>query len=377
MTTTPFIIIAALIVIAGVFLVALFLLKILRHEMRVNQDQFLQLAKQQFVAEQNRATMELETRKQAIESSVQNLKEELEKYRILIHELEKDRDKKYGNLESQLKNASQATVQLQETTGRLSNILGNVKLRGQWGERMAEDIIRYAGLIEGINYVKQKKLRTTATKPDYTFLLPDQHTINMDVKFPLDNYIHMVNAGTPLEKERFEKDFFDNVKGRIKELQDRDYINPQDNTLDFVLLFIPNEQVFGYIQEKMPGVLDMALGQKVILCSPFTLYAMLTIIRQAHENFRYEKDMKKIILLIEQFAKIYDKFKQRFEDMGKLIEKLDTQYHDVTNKSFKNLDTKIRHIDDYKKGQKAIFTDKSEIVDMEVLDSDDGSKGIQ
>ena len=28
-------------------------------------------------------------------------------------------------------------------------------MRGQWGERMAEDIIRYAGLIENVNYLKQ------------------------------------------------------------------------------------------------------------------------------------------------------------------------------------------------------------------------------
>ena len=46
-------------------------------------------------------------------------------------------------------------MKLQETTVRLNNILGNVKLRGQWGERMAEDIIRYAGLIENVNYLKQ------------------------------------------------------------------------------------------------------------------------------------------------------------------------------------------------------------------------------
>jgi len=375
MTTSMAIILAVLAMVIFLGVLSFVMLKILRQETKANQEQFLQLAKQQFIAEQNKSSTELETRKQAIDSAVKGLKDELERYRQLIHEFEKDRDMKYGNLENQLKNASLATGQLQETTSRLSNILGNVKLRGQWGERMAEDIIRYAGLIEGVNYIKQKKLSHANTKPDYTFLLPDKHTINMDVKFPLDNYIQMVNAGTESEKERFEKDFFQNVKGRIKELQNRDYINPSGNTLDFVMLFIPNEQVFGYVQEKMPGFVDLALEQKVILCSPFTLYAMLTIIRQAHENFRYEKDIKKIILLIEQFVKIYEKFKKRFEDMGVLIEKLDAQFRDVNLKSFKNLDIKIRHIEDYKKGKKDLLEVNEDYIEVENKD-ENSTEGI-
>ena len=147
---------------------------------------------------------------------------------------------------------------LQETTVKLNNILGNVKLRGQWGERMAEDIIRYAGLIENVNYLKQN-VNAAATKPDYTFLLPQGHCINMDVKFPLDNYLQMVNAAEGMQRDSYEKEFIKNVKDRIKEIQNRDYINPSENTLDFVLLFIPNEQVFGLIQEKMPDVMDFAL----------------------------------------------------------------------------------------------------------------------
>ena len=338
--------------------------KKIREEMRLNQAQFLQLAKHQFTAEQSKATTELETRKQAIEGCVQGLKEELTKYQKIMHDFEQDRTQKYGNIENELKNASLNSAKLQETTNQLKNVLGNVKLRGQWGERMAEDIIRYAGLIEGINYKKQKKLDLSSTKPDFTFLLPNHHKINMDVKFPLDNYTNMVNTEEPLQKESYRKEFIKNVKERIKEIQNRNYINPSENTLDFVLLFIPNEQVFALIQEKMPGIFDTALRDKVVLCSPFTLYAMLSVIRQAFENFRYEKDVKKIIQLIEQFTTIYDRFKDRFEDIGKSIDKLETQYRDLRNKSFKQLDTKIRHIDDHKKGQTVLTGQEKNLIDV-------------
>jgi len=365
------IIVGFIFVVALVFVIIFLVPRVVRSEMKLSQDQFLQLAEKQFLAEQNKATTELETRKQAVQDSVASLKEQLEKYQKLLHDFEQDRATKYGNLENELKNASLATSKLQETTTHLNNILGNVKLRGQWGERMAEDIIQYAGLIEGVNYRKQKKLSTGTTKPDYTFLLPDDHTINMDVKFPLDNYIQMTNAQDEMQRDMYAKEFFKNVKDRIKEIQGRDYINPAENTLDFVLLFIPNEQVYGMIQEKTPDMLDMALSQKVVLCSPFTLYAMLSVIRQAHENFRYEKDIKKIILLIDQFARIYDKFKGRFDDIGKLIDGLDKKYCEVRDKSFKNLDTKIRHIDDYKKGKKISIKEDRGLIELSAEEIED------
>lgn len=321
-----------------------------RKDLEFAQNQLIALAKQQLQADKNQAITELETRKQAVDSTVKGLKEQLEGYQKLMREFEQDRTRKYGNLENELKNASIATTKLQETTGQLSNILGNVKLRGQWGERMAEDIIRYAGLMEGVHYRKQTKMDAATTRPDFTFLLPNERKINMDIKFPLDNYVLMVNAENPLQKDQYKKEFIKNVNMRIKEIQNRSYINPQEDTLDFVMLFIPNEQVYGFIQENTPGLMDEALKQKVVLCSPFTLYAVLSVIRQAHENFSYERATKEIVNLIEQFTKTYETFKARFDEIGKTVERLEGQYTDIKDKSFKNLDIKIRRIDDYKKG---------------------------
>lgn len=334
-------------------------------QMKASQEQFLLLAGQQFKTEQSKASGELEVRKQAVESWVTQLKEELSQYQKQVRDFEQDRSVKYGQLENELKNASLATARLQDTTNHLNNILGNVKLRGQWGERMAEDIIRYAGLIEGINYEKQKKLESGTTKPDYAFFLPNQQRVNMDAKFPLDNYMKMINLPEGLERAGALKEFFKNVKDRIKEIQNRNYINPAENTLDFVLLFIPNEQVFGFIQESLPELMTEALSDKVVLCSPFTLYAMLSVIRQAHENFRYENDIRKIIGLIEQFIGLYERFKGRFDDeLGKQVEKLNALYSDIKSKNFVQLDTKIRQIEEYKQGNPAVTQTDLSTIDL-------------
>ena len=240
----------------------------------------------------------------------------------------------------------------------MTSILGSNQERGQWGERMAEDIIAKCGLVEGINYQKQTK-DAGGTKPDFTFFLPDKHKVHMDVKFPFSNYEKMVAADDRNVKDQFKEEFLRDTKKRIKEIQNREYINPSDGTLDFVMLFIPNEQVYGFVQENSPGLIDEALAQKVVLCSPFTLYAMLSVIRQAFENFHYEKATKEIIKRIELFAKAYKMFKTRFEEIGNTVVKLEKQYNQLATTSFKELDTKIRRINEYKRGNAPQLEDQS------------------
>lgn len=327
-----------------------FLKKQSQHDALANQEQFLQLARQQFETEHVRAAGDLEARKQAVESSVQALKQELDKYSQLVHEFEKDRAQKYGNLEAELKKASLETARLQDTTNHLTSILGNVKKRGEWGERMAEDIIQLCGLQPGINYQKQKQLDSSGTKPDYTFFLPNHHIINMDVKFPLNNYLHMINACEPVQKESYRKAFIVDARNRLKEIQNRHYINPTEKTLDFVLLFIPNEQVYGFIQENDAAFMDEALKQKIVLCSPFTLYAVLSVIRQAFENFHYENSIKNIIDTINIFTKEYYRFKERFQGLGEALKKTAVTYDDLYDKNFKRLDNHIQKIENHKKG---------------------------
>src|SRR3546814_8330864 len=107
----------------------------------------------------------------------------------------------------------------------------------------------------------------------------------MDVKFPFDNSLRHLEATTDAEREPPAKACLRDVKSRVKELSGRGYIEP-DETLDEVLLFIPNESVWSFIHERDPQLIDLALGQKVVLCSPVSLFAVLAVIRQAVEQTR-------------------------------------------------------------------------------------------
>jgi DNA recombination protein RmuC len=330
-----------------------------REQYKQELRQLLELAEQKFETERVKQRSELDERRQGVESAVAQLTEQLKDYRGTMEKFEAERRQKYGSLEQSLKDAAENTTKLAATTEGLRALLDNSRARGQWGERMADDILRASGLQENVQYLKNRAQESSATRPDFTFLLPDDHRLHMDVKFPLDNYLRMSAAKSEDERARFKADFLKDVKNRIKEIQKRDYINPAEKTLDYVLLFIPNEQVYGFVQEALPGLIDESLAQKVVLCSPFTLYAVLSVVRQAFDNFFFAQRTQEVLKLITTFASAYERFRERFADLGEKLSKTTDLYHDISDKSFRQLESAVQKIEKVRKGQEDEALDAS------------------
>ena len=308
--------------------------------------ELLKLANETLSKQTQAGGMELEGKKQLIDQTLLAMKDDLGKVQDLMKTLEKDREQKFGQLETQLKSAAEQTSKLQETTHHLRQALASTKVRGQWGERMAEDVLNLAGFIEGINYLKQQVLETGPARPDYTFNLPQGRKVNMDVKFPLDNYLRFLEAPGESDKESFKAQFLRDVKNRIKEVTTREYINAEENTLDYVLVFIPNEQVYAFINESDSTLLDEALKKKVILCSPITLYAILAVIRQAMENFNLEKTAGRIMALLGGFNKQWEAFVESMDKMGAKIHQAQEEYDRLTTTRRNQLERQLRRIED-------------------------------
>jgi DNA recombination protein RmuC len=183
-------------------------------------EEFLKLAKARLESERETSLKELDSKKGLIDQQLHQMTSKLEDVSRLMKELEKDREKKFGELSSHLNTASQQTSALMQTTAQLREVLASTKARGQWGERMAEDVLRLAGFIENVNYLKQKSIEFTGSRPDFTFILPKDLQLNMDVKFPLNNYVRFLEAHVESEKTRFRNDFLRDVKARIKDVED-------------------------------------------------------------------------------------------------------------------------------------------------------------
>ncbi len=260
------------------------------------------------------------TSREQLDPHFAELKSELDKVSSLVRELEIDRANKFGELTSQIKNVGEQATALATTTGQLREALANTRIRGQWGERMAEDVLRLVGFVKGINYLKQETLEGSGSRPDFTFLLPNDLTLNMDVKFPLDNYLKCMEARDAVEEIRYRRQFVRDVRARLKEVVTRDYIDPGRKTLDYVLVFIPNEQIYQYIHEHDSALIDDALSSKVVLCSPVSLFAILVVIRQAVDNFSVEQSSNEIISELGKFENQWGRFIDQMATLGNRID---------------------------------------------------------
>jgi DNA recombination protein RmuC len=318
-----------------------------------NTEEFLKLAGKALETKTTEGKKELESKKELIDKSLETIDKALSEVQRKIEEVGKTSGEKITEVTTLIKKHEEVTSRLKDTTDHLSHALASSKKRGEWGERMAEDIIRLIGMVEGINYIKQKTLESSQGRPDYTFLLPNNLKINMDVKFPLDNYIHYLNATSEHDRNRYKEELLRNTKGMIKQVTTRDYINPSDNTVDYVIVFIPNEQVYSFINEADTTIMDEALKQKVILCSPFTLYAVLAVIRQAIENFNLERTASEILRLLGEFSKQWNVYKDKFRIMGERLDAAKREYETLVTTRSNMLEKPLKKIEDLR-NQRAI-----------------------
>ncbi|MBU1862901.1 MAG: DNA recombination protein RmuC [Candidatus Omnitrophica bacterium] len=308
-------------------------------------ENFLHMAKERLGTEREVNAKELEAKKGLIDQQLGRMTIELDKVTAVVKDLEKDRESKFGELANQLKTTSEQTAALMNTTNMLREVLGSTKARGQWGERMAEDVLRLAGFIENVNYLKQKAIGDDKGRPDFTFILPRDLKLNMDVKFPLDNYARYVEAKTEMEKEKFCSNFLRDVKARIREVTTREYINPKQNTLDYVILFIPNEQIYTFIHERNSSLIDEGIKNKVVCCSPITLFAVLAVIRQAIDNFALEKASNEMLSLYGAFNKQWGEFCKKMEDLGKRIGDTQKEYNALSTTRQQKLEVPLKKIE--------------------------------
>jgi len=309
-----------------------------------NTEQFFQIAKEKLSQETAFNLRELEAKKGLIDQSLGQIKAEMEKVENLVTGLDKNAEGRLAAVDKGLQTHKEETVRLNATIDSLTKILSASKSRGEWGERMAEDILKFAGLQEGVSYIRQSALGQSRNRPDFTFLLPQNKIINMDVKFPFDNYRKYSEESSETARENYKKQFLRDARLRVKEITTRDYINTDADTLDYAIVFIPLEQAYSFIMEHDRDFMDEALRLKVIVCSPWTLYAFVSVIREAVRNFNLERSARQILNLMNDFNKQWSNYCESMRKMGERITALQGEYAALTSTRTNQLEKPLQQI---------------------------------
>lgn len=234
-----------------------------------------------------------------------------------------------GEVTEQLTHQASTTAALADTTRQLREALANPKARGQWGERMADDVLRLAGFQERVNYTKQTRVDDGRGIPDFTFLLPKGHVMYMDVKFPIAAYLRHLQAQSETERNATRAEFLRDVRSRVNELAARGYASGGTPAVSDVLLFIPNEGISAFIHEHDPELLDHALERRVVLCTPVSLFALLGVVRQAFDAFMIERTSDEVLRVMRSFHQQWTRFGESLDKVARQLETLNRGFDDL------------------------------------------------
>ena len=291
--------------------------------------QLITMANEKLGAEKKEIQTDMENKRGEIERLVKTIQQELKDNRQGLEEAERGRIGSFKALSAQLEDYKKITSELSVSTESLKKVLSNNQLRGQFGEQVADDLLKMAGFVRGVDYEFNKEQAGSETRPDFAIFLPDGTRINIDSKFPYNNLQRVTEAENEEIKRDYMKRFERDVKEKIKQVATRDYINPEDKTVDFAILFIPNEMIFSYVYDQMNEVWSEAMRNKVILAGPFSFTAILRMVKQAYDNFKFQKNIQQVIGQVGMFAKEFEKFSDEFIKVGEKISSLEDQYNKV------------------------------------------------
>ncbi len=287
------------------------------------------LAKEKLEAATTNIKDEFDNKQELIDMTMKNLTLELHKANDKLEKAERERIGSFESLKTQITAQAKHTQDLMQTTNNLQRVLSNNQLRGQYGEQVAEDLLKMNGFVKGADYLIQDT-QGEGSRPDFTVLLPNGMKINIDSKFPYQNLLKIVEATDESQRAQYRKLFEQDIKDKIKQVTSRTYINPEENTVDFVILFVPNEMIFSYIYDKMQDIWLDGMHQKVVFAGPFSFTAILRMVRQAYDYFSVQKNLRTIIGHIQTFKEEFGKYNEEIDKMGDRVDGLLKQYQVVS-----------------------------------------------
>lgn len=303
---------------------------------------------------------QLKARQEAIDTQLEGIGKELKTVQEYVAKTDKQQAESLAKVTAAVNHSKEVTELLRSNTQKLSEAMSGSQTRGRWGEQVADDVLRVAGFVEGQGYRKQ---RTTegGSRPDFTFFLPDERILNMDVKMPMAAFSRYLDATTDAERDVAAKEFLRDAKQRIKEVTTRDYINPAEGTLDYTLVFIPNEQVYGFIHEQDSSIVEYALENHVVICSPLTLFAVLEVIRQSADNFRIESRTREIQAAIGDFSKQWEMYKTETQKVANAFKSTNSAWERLTGTRERQLDKAIDKVERLRRDDDQVQLDAPDV----------------
>lgn len=212
-------------------------------------------------------------------------------------------------LSTSIKLVMEQSRQVGDEARNLANALsGRSKVQGDFGEMLLKDILKNAGLQEGIHFASQEVITDrnghevrsdegAAMIPDTLIYYPDDTMVVVDSKVSLSAFNSYIASSTAAERDRYAKEHVESIRRHVDELKNKDYasyIPAGKRKVDYNIMFIPVEGAFRLMLDQAPMLWQVAKNNNVLIVSQMTLVIVLNMIQMSWKQAEQEKNIEEV-----------------------------------------------------------------------------------
>ncbi|MEL7432231.1 MAG: DNA recombination protein RmuC [Chlamydiota bacterium] len=305
-----------------------------------SQESFLSLAKEVLGHQQAGSEKELEGQKKEIEQLISPLKDLLFRFDAQHREIEQKREGAYGSLQKQIEHLLQSEKDLRSEAANLASALKSPNVRGAWGQLHLRRVVELSGMLHRCDFFEEVHIKTDEGqiyRPDLVVQLPGKREIVVDAKVSLDAYLQATKTTNNEVKQQKLAEHAQQIKRHIKNLHSKAYWKQFKTSPEYVILFLPAEAFFSAALDSDPSILELGMGQNVVIATPTTLIAILKAVAFGWRQDTISQDAQKIAQL---GAELYERMLGMNNDWNKVGESL-TKSIDAYNKATRSLEKRV------------------------------------
>lgn len=290
--------------------------------------------------------------KEQLDAILNPLKERLALFETAVKTSQEAGAANKASLEKAIEEVMKRAQEIGQDAVNLTKALkGNNKVQGDWGEMILESILEKSGLRKGEEYFIQENTSVEGerVRPDVIVRFPEQRSIVIDSKVSLKAYANYMECDDDKERAMFLKNHLKSVRDHIDELHKRNYCQYIEESIGYVLMFVPNEASYVLAVQNDPNIGSYAYNKRIVLISPTNLMMALQL---AYNLWQSERQSQNVLEIVKQGSDLYDKFvlfQETYLKLGDQINKIQNTYNDVSKHLSEGNGNLIRRVEKMRK----------------------------
>lgn len=310
-------------------------------ELEQQREHFGQELEQQRVRSKEDLDRELERVSAQLKSETnrtnrESISEIMRPYQQQLEELKKQSGENRATLETHIKTLVETGGKLSNEADRLARALSSdVRMQGNLGEKLLEDLLAGSGLIEGKQYLLQRTIRQGVgsslknedtgrmMKPDAMIFYPaTKSVLYIDSKFQLPADID--ETMDAVRQEEVLKEFCSRLRTQVKSLAARGYQRYKYEeylSMPYVIMFVPSDKALMAATAYDKTLWLDAFNSKVFIASERHLLMLIEMVSVMWVQQQHLDNQDKIVAQASVILDRVTDFVDNFDDIGQSLEK--------------------------------------------------------